>query len=218
MQLTATRGSYYPGQTGFTVPEILIATGLGLMLLAGAASFNRFQLFALRNQAMQIEVQTAARSVVDLLAREVRRAGMDPTCGKAFEALAKARDDEIRIQSDLNGSGVIDGPNENITFRYNSETQAVERVANGVTDSLLSGMDLDGSAILYYDGAGNRLVPAVSTGGLDAARRAMVRRVRFELAVAGDGLDPNSSQSLRSLVATDVNLRNRYFLASTACP
>ncbi len=206
------------GEAGFTIPELLVAMVVTLVITAGFLAFQRFQLFALHDQATQLDIQTAARNVVELFAREVRRAGMDPTCGKAFEGLAKARDKEVRIQSDLNGSGAIDGPNEDITFRYNSETQAVERVANGVTESLLSGMDLDGSLILYYDAAGSQLVPAVSTGGLNAAQRAAVRRIRIELAIAGDPADPNKEVPLRARASTNVNLRNRFFITNTACP
>lgn len=206
------------GQKGFTLVEILVATALGLVALASFVAFNRFQLFALSNQATQVDVQTTARSVLDLFAREVRRAGMDPTCSKAFEAIATASTEEVRIQSDLDGSGAIDATNEDIIYRYNFETDAVERVANGFADILLADLDLSGSELIYFDAAGNQLQPAVSTGGLNAAQRATVRRVRMELAVADSAVDPLNSQPLRARMSTDVNLRNRFFLASTACP
>lgn len=203
---------------GYTLIEVLVSIALGMIALASFTAFNRFQLFALRNQATQIDLQLTARTVADLIAREVRRTGMDPTCAKSFEAVAKATDKELRVQSDLNGSGAIDAPDENLTYRYNFDTNAIERVSGTTTDVLLDGLDLSGSKLVYFDANGNVLNPAVSTGGLNAAQRAAVRRIRIELALADDAFDPLSDKDLTAQISTDVDLRNRFFLQSTACP
>jgi prepilin-type N-terminal cleavage/methylation domain-containing protein len=203
---------------GYTLVEVLVSIALGLLALASFTAFNRFQLFALRNQATQIDLQLTARTVADLIAREVRRTGMDPTCAKSFEAVAKATDEELRVQSDLDGSGAIDAPDENLTYRYNFDTNSIERVSGATTDVLLDGLDLSGSKLVYFDANGNVLSPSVSTGGLNAAQRASVRRIRIELALADDASDPLSDEELAAQISTDIDLRNRFFLQSTACP
>lgn len=211
----STRGG---AQAGFTLPELLVASALGLAALGTFLLFNRFQLFALRNQATQLDVQTTARAIVDLMARELRRAGADPKCAKNFEGIAKGTATELRVQADLNGNGAIDQPDENITYRLNIDGNKVERIAGGVTDELVSDVRLTGSAIHYYDGAGTELVPTGSPAELTAAQRTTVRRVRARLAIDGSAVDPQNPQPLRAQVSTDVDLRNRFFVASTACP
>lgn len=205
-------------QSGFSTVELLAATAISLVTLATALSFNRFQLFALRNQASQIDVQTTARTIVDLFAREVRRAGMNPGCAiAAFSGIADAKLHSVRVQSDLNGDGVLTGPNEDLTYRY-TDANTIERVDNtsGVADTLASGLTMSGSQLRYFDGTGAELVPGGS--GLTAAQRSTVRRIRIQLTLSGKAVDPNSTKPLTAQAATDVDLRNRFFVNSTACP
>ena len=194
----------------------MVAVGLSAVALTSFAAFNRFQLFALRNQATQIELQGTARTVLDLIAREIRRAGMDPTCTKSFEGIASATFTSIQIKQDLDGSGGIGGTNEDITYRYNYSTQAFERVAGGQAETLLSDVGLDGSGITYFDSDGAQL--GSSSSALTTAQRAAVRRVRVQFALAGANFDSEISNPLRAQVSTDIDLRNRFFLNSTVCP
>ncbi len=203
-------------QTGFSFVELLVATTVGLVLLANIGAFSRFQLFALRDQATQLQIQTDARAFVDLFTREVRRAGMNPTCAGGISGIVEASSRALHFQADLNSDGAIDGTDEDVTYRYNPDTNTAQRTANGTTDTLLSGLDLTGSTIRYFNAAGAELVP--SGTGLNAAQRAAVVRVRLELAMAGRGIDPQSPSQLRAQVASDVDLRNRFFVISMPCP
>ena len=214
MQLTGPRASSrLASQAGFSLVEILVATGIGMVAFLTAASFNRFQLFALRNQATQLDVQTTARSVVDLMAREVRRAGKDPTCAKAFNAIAAATSQSIRVQADLDGDGAVTGTNEDITYSYDSSSNTIWRTANGSTSRLMSGWNMTGSKLRYFDQSGTEL-----TGSLSAAQLATVRRVRVELVLAAAAVDPRNSQPLVTRVASNIDLRNRFFVSGTGCP
>lgn len=201
-------------QAGFTVIEVLVSTSIALVALMTASAFGRFQLFALRNQANQLDIQTAARSVVDLFAREVRQAGLDPTCAKTFSAVADARPNLLHIQADLNGNGVIDGGNEDIAYAY--VTNGIQRTAGGATDVLISNETLTGSTFRYFDSSGTELVP--SGAALNQAQRNAIQRIRIELAVQGKAVDPLNSQPLMASVSSDVDLRNRFFISGTGCP
>jgi type II secretory pathway component PulJ len=207
MQLTRAHGA------GFTLVELLVAMGLGLAAMAGFLAFQRFQMLALEDQAKQLDLQTATRSIVDLFAREVRRAGMDPACTKAFDALLDATASQARFQADLNANGVLDAASEDLTYRL-VDGARLERVAGADTDVLLDGVSLSGSRLRYFDATGAELVPAPA---LDAAQRATVRRVRLELAVADAAANPQRRQPLIARAATDVELRNRFFVASIGC-
>ena len=146
---------------GFGTVEVLVASAVGLLIVAGFIAFNHFQLHALQDQVSQIEIQTADRNIIDLFAREVRRAGADPTCAKNVTGILEASASSIRIQADLNGNGAVDNTNnEDVTYRYNSATNALERLANGTTEVLISfvGIDGSGTGIQYFDSALNELV------------------------------------------------------------
>jgi type II secretory pathway component PulJ len=214
MQLNRSRHHRRLGCAGFSLVELLVATGLGLVAIATFLSFNRFQLFALQDQSTQIDLQTTARNVLDLFAREVRRAGMDRTCAGTFSGITIAKYHEVRIKADLNGNGAIDGVNEDVTYRYNFEYGAVERVTTTSVERLISGVDLSGSNIRYFDATGVELFGWL---GLPLAQRNAVRRVRMELRLTGETADPNKATDLGAFASTDVNLRNRFFVAATAC-
>jgi type II secretory pathway component PulJ len=207
-------------QGGFTPVEVLVASAVGLTALAAVMSFNRFQMLTLRNQTTQVDVQTTSRNIVELFSREMRRAGANPGCKiAAFSGLADARTQRVRIQSDLNGDGALTAPGEDVTYRYREYRDAVERIdvgAGGTTEVLLSGIDLRDSNIRYFDGNGTELNPW--SGSLTSDQRAAVRRVRIELNVAARGLGISSTGALVAQQTADVDLRNRFFLGTTACP
>jgi type II secretory pathway component PulJ len=202
------------GCAGLSLVEMLVATAIGLVGVATFLSFNRFQLFALQDQTKQIDLQKTARDVVDLFAREIRRAGMDPKCSGTFSAIALAKSYEVQVKADLDSSGAIDGVNENVTYRFNFAGQRVERVTTTSVERLLSGFDFTGSSIRYFDSSG---VELPGSSGLSAAQRDTIRRVRIELRLTGDTADPNKASDLQAFAATNVDLRNRFFVAATAC-
>jgi prepilin-type N-terminal cleavage/methylation domain-containing protein len=205
------------GQRGYSLIELLVAIGVSAVALSAFTAFNRFQLFALRNQATQIDLQTSARVVTDLIAREVRRAGMNPKCAAGFTAITTAKSSEIQINADLDSSGALGGTNETITYKITNttSTKKLERITTASTDNLLLGYDLTGSAIQYYDGSGTELVPP--SGGLTTAQRSTVRRIRVKLSLSTDDFDPLTSQKLSAQVSTDIDLRNRFFLTAPTC-
>jgi hypothetical protein len=174
------------------------------------------QLFTLRNQTAQSDVQVTARNIVDLFSREVRQAGANPTCAAGLSAIADAKQNLLKIQSDLDGDGAVTSTNETITYQYKFSNNVLERVSNGSTDALIDGVSLAGSRIRYFDQAGVE-VTAGSTG-LSSAQRDNVRRIRIELTIEAPSADPYDDEPLRVAVANDVDLRNRYFANAVACP
>jgi type II secretory pathway component PulJ len=215
------------GERGYSLVEVLVAMGLGMVALATLTAFNRFQLFALRNQASQVDLQLTARTIVDLMAREIRRAGMDPTCAKNFEAISRASGTQLRIKSDLNGGGGIGSGDENIRYNYSSSRKEIQRITSAGTDVLLDSVPAGSLSFGYYDANGTLLNPSSagdesdvisSSGFLSTAQKASVRRIRINLALTDDAVDPLNNDPLRAPISTDVDLRNRYFLGSTVCP
>jgi hypothetical protein len=202
------------GQGGYALAELLVATVVGLTAMAAVLGFNRFQLFALRSQSAQLEMQTVGRAVTDLFSHEVRRAGMDPTCAKTFEGIAEAGYDRLRIKSDVNGNGTIDA-GEDITYSVQSSPYNMKRTVGETTINMAD----DNVSLIplfeYYDGAGNKIAPS---GSLTSAQRAQVRRVRLTLSMKTQTIDPQDDGWMQASFTSNVDLRNRWFVTSTACP
>jgi hypothetical protein len=188
---------------------------LTLVGMATALSFNRAQFFTFRDQARQLDIQTGTRGIVDLFAREVRRAGRDPVCTGVFTPLVLGTATQVRFQSDLNSNGTLESTTEDLTYRIVSSYTRMERVAGTTLEVLLNSVDLAGSRFRYYDGAGAELWPGPT---LTPAQRAAVRRVRLELIARGWSAGSPSSSALMARAATDVELRNRFFIALNTCP
>lgn len=196
---------------GFTLVELLVSLTLAMLVAGAIAAFNRFQLFSLQNQAVQLDVQGTARAVTDLVAREVRRAGLNakpPVCG-----LTHARWNSIRIKADYNNDGSVSGPNEDITYHYDVFRRVIERTDHNAnrTDVLVEGFETMLFALQYFDGNGTELIGSLGISGLDPAQRTAVRRVRVSLVLREDAADPTNAQRFEATLATDIDLRNRFF-------
>jgi type II secretory pathway component PulJ len=205
-------------QRGITLVEVLVAGLLGVIAIGTINWFSRFQLFSLRNQAVQSDIQMVARSVSDVFARDVRRAGFNPLCNVDITALERAKADELTLKSDLNADGILGGTDETLTYRVNSASGGyrLERVANGRTDILLDEIDASRTRFRFYDQAGAEINSGL--WGLGSAERAQVRRIRLELAVAADAVDPQRALPVRVRLANDVDIRNRHFVNAVSCP
>jgi len=198
-------------QGGFTVVEVLLTTVIGLAAVTGFMSMATFQITASRDQANQLDLQQTVRDVAELVAREVRRVGADPTCAGSFESMEYASFWGIRLKSDLDGSGAIDSPDENVLYVYTGDRFLRSTTAG--SDTLIDNVNWDGSRLRYFDGAGVE----IDTGfqPLSAAQRAAVRRVRLVLDVRHV---TDAGETVSAKAATDINLRNRFFVQNTGCP
>jgi hypothetical protein len=193
-----------------------VATALVAVIITAVSTFNRAQLFALQNQAVQNDVQGTARGIVDLMTREIRRAGGNPTCIPGLSAITDAKQTKLRIQSDIDGDGTVTGVNEDITYEYKFTQNKFVRTANGTTHSLIENVNLAGSRLRYFNAAGVEVTAGET--GLSGGQRDSVRRIRIELDISRKAADPENDMPLTASVANDINLRNRYFVNAVACP
>lgn len=206
------RSQHRGREAAFTLVEVLIALGLSAVVVGALLAFQNYQIATLRGQAKQIDLQSTTRSVVDLMARELRRSGRNPDCKPAIGGLAIATSKLLRLQTDLDGDGLLSGPNEDVTYGWADRYDTVFRVdhAQSRTDTLIEGVDLEGSGFHYFDAGGNEL--DASGTGLDLAQRKQVRRIRVDLAMRDEG----NGTAARARASTNVDLRNRFFVADNA--
>lgn len=204
-------------RAGFTLVEVLMGTLLLLMLMATMLATSRVHIFALKRQETQLDVQETARSVLDLMAREIRQAGYDPLCAKSFPGVTDGRPQLLEVQFDHNANGILDA-DEVVTYAYDPTAAQLTRASAGVAVVLATGTGATSLSFKYYDGTGTRLSPAGTPAALTAAQRKAVRRVRIALRIEGRGPDPANPLPIVSEVVSNVDLRNRFLNGSVQCP
>lgn len=117
------------GQIGFTLLELLITLLIaGLVLTAMYVTFiSQFRAYQVQEQVNEM-VQTS-RVVVDMMSREIRMAGYNPT-GAVFTGV-DADTSQLRFRADFDGSGTLDDE-ETIAYSYdNSAKQLVRTTSSG---------------------------------------------------------------------------------------
>jgi hypothetical protein len=102
-------------------------------------------IFIKQNETSQAQqdiayAQQNVRAAMDLMMREVRNAGYDPT-DSLFDPIPQATGDTIQLRSDYRGDnpgdppdGAVDDPNEDVIYSVNASAQ-IERNGNVLVDS-----------------------------------------------------------------------------------
>jgi type IV pilus assembly protein PilW len=117
---------YQNRENGFTLIELLIAMTVGLIVMGAVVSTFVIQRRTLDTQEQISEMTQNARASMDLMTREIRMAGYNPT-GATFDGVTYSTT-ALKIQADLNGDGdTTSGSNEIITYSYDGTNKQVDR-------------------------------------------------------------------------------------------
>ena len=206
-----------PHARGFSSMEVLAGLGLTLILLAAVYSFQQAQLKAFSTQQVYSDSQNVTRSVIDLMARELRMACYDP--GTAInksggpcapdvkQGIIEATPTRIRFQQDLNGDNAIGAPGEDVTYDLSNGTiRRTDGLAEPVV--LASGVPTGGLSFLYFD---NGKPPGQIGPGavLNQCQRDTVGKVR--VTIRANLPNPNSRipTPIASVAESEVAIRNR---------
>ena len=155
-----------------SVAELLVGAAMSLLLLAFLYQTFLSQHRSWAVQQSTAELQEGMRTALDLICRELRMAGYDPT-GLAGAGLEACGEDRVRFTADRNGNGQIDaGDQERITYWLEGDELSLRRTlyegtASASTQELLEGVEALGFAYAYdADGDGAIDGPfAVDTDG-----------------------------------------------------
>lgn len=156
---------------GFTLIELLIAMLVGSMVMAAVMVSFQSQHKVYLAQDEVVEMQQNVRVAMDMITREIRMAGFDPT-GNAGAGFETATATQLTLTQDLDGDGsvIATPPNadERVSYRLNASPVALGRVTgNGVVYQPVAD-NIVAIEFYYLDASGN------PTAVLDAIRAVQI--------------------------------------------
>ena len=159
-----TRKPHAARQAGFTLVEVLISIAI-LSILFGTI-YRTFDIFnrSYTSENVKAGVQQKTRIGIDLMARDIRLAGLDPL-GSANAGFNPAATDSTSIQftADLNYDGDLNDPFEDIRYALNGNLleQTSDLGAGMVSATLLD--NVIGLTFTYLDATDTLLAEPIPT-------------------------------------------------------
>ena len=159
---------------GFTLVELLIAMAISLVVLTSLSSAFISQRKTYDVQEQITEMIQSTRGAMDIISREIKMAGYNPTGGVIVGIPYSAT--QLEIRADLNGDGDTADSNETIIYTENSGR--IEREAGGNTVTLAE--NIQSFTFQYYDTDGNTTTTAAD-----------IRQVDITITTQTSKFDPN---------------------------
>ena len=172
-------------EQGFTLIELLIAMVIALVVLTSISSTFIIQRKTYDMQEQITEMQQNARAAIDMISREVRMAGYDPTDSGGFSLPYNSDTSTIDIYADIDGDGSVTtttGSKDHITYSKATGEEIIRRFTNtgGVNQPFAE--NIQSFTIAYYDIDGNATATA-----------AAIRQVEITVTAKTAKPDPNYS-------------------------
>jgi prepilin-type N-terminal cleavage/methylation domain-containing protein len=172
---------------GYSLPEVLVASAVLGLVMAGTMGLLQSTLRAYRWGAARVEAQQSARVAIERIVKELRDAGYDPRAA-GIDAIVAAEPARVVFQRDLDGDGLVDPTSERVAFLLRSGESVLRRDAGAGAQPIVT--DVRRFALTYFDSAGR-----------PTADPAAVAAIQVEIEVGP--ADPPV------IMQTRVSLRNR---------
>jgi type IV pilus assembly protein PilW len=203
---------------GFTIIELMVSMALSLTVLAAVYSFYKVQARNLKVQENRQEAMEYARGVVDLMAREMRNAGYNPTKGTSgancagsptagTPGVVTATSTLFKFTYDYTGDGNCSGTDEEIKYEYQSpgpqncaSNGDIVRTANGTSEAITDCNVTTSFAFSYYAKDSTTVMAPIVI--------ANIQRVKVSLTIQSKNPDAEFGGQLTSTVTSNIELRN----------
>lgn len=204
---------------GFTIIELLVSMLLTSIIMGAIYSVYRVQTHSAKVQGSRLEAQEYARSVLDMMVREIRNAGYFPT-GTACSSPANtsgivaADAQSFQFVYDFDANGDCLGPDENITYAFSTAGCASGFVditrkeganaAQPMTDCNVPTGTANFSFTYYPQDSITAYATPVASGSLGS-----IQRVLISLTVQSKKPDTEFGGQLNATMTSNADLRNR---------
>ncbi len=146
-------------ERGFTIVELLVGLAIGLILLGVAVKIFLVQQRAYNVQEQLSEMQQNIRAAMDMIVKESKMAGYNPT-GASFNGITYDTS-QLQILADLTGNGDTDDSNEDIIYTYDAGNLQIERDTGGGGQPLAENITEFTFSYLNADGVGTTTSTAI---------------------------------------------------------
>lgn len=194
---------------GLTLIELMIVMALSLLLMAAVYGTYNIQKKTSDVQNEVASVQQDLRAVMDIMAKDIRQAGCNPTVAPDINnpsiadscgiLAAQSGPISLVMNMDANGDGSTGG--ERVSFILNGTT--LQR--NGADLAY----NVSSFGFSYYDADNVKMTPASSGGTiLSDAQGIDVRDIQVFLRIQSNKKDPDTNQFLRREMTKRIKMRN----------
>jgi len=128
-------------EKGFTLVELMVVVALSTIIIVAIYSAYIIQQRTYYSQDQVIEMQQNIRAGLDMMTREIRMAGYDPTeSNNPAISITAASNNSITFTMDLDEDGATGGTNETITYTL-SGTNLTRRVGAGAPQPIAENIE-----------------------------------------------------------------------------
>lgn len=138
MNIREDSGSFPKNNTGFTLVELMITMVISGIIIAAVYSAYVTQQRIYLAQEQVAEMQQNIRAAMDMLNREIRIAGYDPT-GNANAGVTVVSEGQISFSADINENGIKD-TDEIIDFGFSAASGNDADPRDGMSDTSTAGV------------------------------------------------------------------------------
>lgn len=195
----------------------MVSMVLSMTVLAAVYSFYKVQARTLKVQENRQEGMEYARGVLDLMAREIRNAGYNPTkatsgtnCAGTPTAgtpgVVTATSTLFKFTYDSTSDGNCNGTDEEITYEYQTpgpqncaSNGDIVRTANGTSEAITDCNVTAFSYTYYAKDSSTAMSPIVV---------ASIQRMKVSITIQSKNPDAEFGGQLTSAVSSNIELRN----------
>jgi len=168
----------FGNQAGYTLLELLVSVALGGIILGTLTTSFISQSKSYDAQEQINEMQQTTRSVMDMMIREIRMAGFDPSGANIVGVPYSAT--QLETRADLDENGDTAGTDEEIIYSYNPGNDQILRNGELLAENIVGVGGSDGFTFDYLDDAGN-----------STTNPALTRQIVVTITARTAGIDPN---------------------------
>ncbi len=195
--------------------ELLVTVLLSSIVMGAIYSVYRVQTHSMKVQENRMEAQEYARSVLDLMVREIRNAGYDPIGCTEVAGIAVAGAQTLQFRFDANADGDCADLDEDITYGFDAtgcpsgfanitRDDANDAIAaQPITDCNISDEAGKFSLAYYQMDTTTAFATPVS-----AANRLITHRVFVTITVESKNPNSEFGGQLISTMTSNINLHN----------
>jgi type IV pilus assembly protein PilW len=156
---------------GFTIIELLIALALSLVVLVSVSGAFISQRKTYDAQEQMTEMIQGTRAVMEIITREVKLAGFNPTGSAALVGIPYSTT-QLEIRADLDGDGtaIASDTNELIIYTHDGTNLEIDRDAGqAFSYAKLLAEDIESFTFDYLDADGNATTTAADIRMIEVA-------------------------------------------------